>query len=173
MAKNAKAKRKVSIKKNLITKCRVNECKKVAKNKCQYCGRRYCIEHTEARLATNPRAIWEADRNNPLWNELAHEWTLIDGHICANYTELRYKKYREESSKYDIDWNAIIERRSLRRTTAFPIEPNLKESKSETQETQYTEVEEQEGWYKRHEKIVNIILVILVVVLLLLMVFGF
>ena len=149
MAKVSKKEATADTKTNPIDKCQTNECRKVAQNKCKYCNREYCNEHLEARLVTNPRTIWSLEKSNPLLDELVREWNSIDGHSCANYTELRYKKYREESNRHNVDWNAIIERRNQNKTIRYLGEPSFVEHKTYSSHTQ-----EQEIWYHKHAKVV-------------------
>ncbi len=165
MAKKGNKKRNVGVVSTSVHNCQANECKNLSRSKCEYCNRYYCDRHTETRLVTNPRTVWSMEKSNPLLNELVHEWNLNGGHPCPNYTELRYRRYREESNRQDIDWNAVLEKRRLTRTEAFSVSGSER-----NEETAFgtAGIGKQESWYRRHGKAVNAMIVLAVVVLLLL-----
>lgn len=80
--------------------CDFPGCNNVSTSACGYCGRRFCGYHSEAKMATNLRAVSSIDRDeNPeLWAEINESWQTRDGHACTQYTEQRLKHYHNEGS---------------------------------------------------------------------------
>jgi len=89
---------------------------------CPYCGRWFCKEHIEPRIATTRGAI-EKISDPVLRDKVLEEWRRPDGHPdfiwTKNYFEELKKKQEEERKKF---WEAIEDLKKLKKEEEKPKE---------------------------------------------------